>query len=86
MDSLPLRTLCSLCGWEYLGTALEGREQAVRHRAQAHPEIVFKRKRPGRHLKSFVQPKLNKQDWLEVYAERDKRAKLLGIEISTETP
>ena len=82
MDALPLKTLCALCPWSYEGSALDGRERAAQHRALVHPELKVKRRRPGRHLKSFNQPKLNTQDWKEVYAERDKRAKLLGIEIT----
>ena len=82
MDALPLRTLCALCPWVYEGSALDGREKAAQHRSLAHPEIRVKRRRPGRHLKSFHQPLLNKAEWGEVYAERDKRAALLGIEIT----
>ena len=84
-DALPCRTLCALCGWEYLGTALEGREKAAQHRRRRHPKLIIQRRRPGRHLSTFAQPKLKKEDWAEVYAERDKRAKLLGIEIPAET-
>ena len=84
MDALPLRTLCALCSWVYEGDALSGREKAAQHRSLAHPELVLKRKRPGRHLTSFRQPRLNKAEWKEVYDERDKRARLLGIDLPVE--
>jgi hypothetical protein len=81
MDQLPLRTLCSFCGWSCEGTTLECREKAIEHRAQAHPDLVVRRRRPGGGLNSFRQPTLSKADWKEVYAERDRRAKLLGIDL-----
>lgn len=81
MDALPLRTSCTLCPWVFEGSALDGREKAAQHRSLSHPELVFKRKRPGTNLKSFRQPHLNKAEWKEVYEERDKRAKLLGIDL-----
>ena len=84
MDALPVREQCLFCTWRWEGTAAEGRIEALTHRLQAHPEVVVKRRRPGRHLKSFRQPVLNKADWSEVYAERDKRAALLGIDLSGE--
>lgn len=84
MDALPLRTLCALCGWIYEGTALDGREKATQHRLKAHPEIKPTRRGPGRNLKSFRQPKLTTQDMTDILVARDKRAKLLGIEIPSE--
>jgi hypothetical protein len=83
MDLLPLKTLCAFCEWSCEGSALECRERAAQHRAKAHPEAVNTRTvRKGTHLKSFRQPKLKKKEMEEIYAERDKRAKLIGIEIT----
>lgn len=81
MASLPIVERCLFCEWEWQGTAAEGQTEALTHRLQRHPEIKYKRPRPGRHLKGFRQPKLQADDWKEVYAERDKRARLVGIEI-----
>lgn len=81
MDALPVTERCMFCNWEWQGTAAEGRTEALAHRLQAHPEVKPPRRRPGRHLKSFNQPRLKKQDWDDVFAERDKRARLLGIDL-----
>ena len=81
MDALPVTQRCLFCRWKWSGIAAEGREKALQHRLQAHPELVISRRRPGRHLNSFRQAKLKKEDWADVFAERDKRAWLLGIEI-----
>ena len=81
MDELPVHQRCLFCTWEWEGTAVEGRTEALTHRLSAHPEINPPRRRPGRHLKSFRQPRLKAEDWVEVYTERDKRARLLGIDV-----
>lgn len=82
MDALPLRTLCALCEWVYEGNALDGREKAIQHRLKIHPEIKPKRRPPSRNLQSFRQPRLKTEDREEIFTERDKRAKLLGIDVS----
>ena len=83
MDALPVKEACLFCEWEYLGTVLEGREEALAHRRAVHPERV-KRRKHSRNLMSFRQRRLDKEEQAEIYAERDKRARLLGIEISEE--
>ena len=80
-DGLPVREGCLFCDWEWWGSALEGREQYLRHRTLAHPEIKPARRRPGRHLKSFRQMRLKDEDVADILAERNKRARLLGIAI-----
>ena len=82
MDLIPLRTLCVFCEWSCEGTTAQCRESALQHRLQAHPDLIENTVRKRSHLKSFRQPRLKQNEWKEVYAERDKRAKLLGIEIS----
>lgn len=84
MDALPLRTLCALCGWVYEGSALDGREKSIQHRLKKHPDLKVTRRRPPSHLKSFRHAKLKPLDVAEIYGERDKRAKLIGIDISSE--
>jgi len=83
LDLLPVKTLCAFCDWWCEGSALECRESAAEHRAEAHADRTFTRTlRKGSHLQSFRQPKLKKAEMEEIYAERDKRAKLIGIEIT----
>ena len=65
------------------GTALEGREEAYRHRLLTHPERAQKR-RTGRNLKSFHQPRMGQEQRDEIWEARDKRARLLGIDIRGE--
>lgn len=82
MDALPVRQSCLFCTWTWQGTALEGRTEALTHRLQAHPEVKVTRRRPGRHLQSFRQAKLTKEDKIDILSERDKRAALLGIDLT----
>ena len=82
MDALPIVERCLFCGWMWQGTAAEGRTEALAHRLQAHPEVKVKRRRPGRHLKSFRQPVLKKEDWTDIYSERNKRAQLHGVDLA----
>ena len=83
LDLLPLRTLCAFCEWSCEGSAVECREKAVQHRAEAHADMdLTPTKRKKSQLRSFRQPKLKRQEAEEIYAERDRRAKLIGIEIS----
>ena len=82
MDQLPLRTSCAFCGWSCEGSALECREKAVQHRLRAHPEAVKLTKRRRGNHKGYAQQRLTKTDWKEIYAERDKRAFLNGIEVA----
>lgn len=79
-DKMPLRSACALCEWEYLGTTAEGREQALHHRLEAHPETLKRRRPPARHLKGFRQTLLNEEEQAEVMAEKNRRARLLGID------
>jgi hypothetical protein len=81
MELLPLVARCLFCEWEWEGAVLEGRERALNHRLEIHPELKPKRRRPGRHLKSFRQVRLNAEDLSDINAERMKRARLVGIEL-----
>ena len=83
MGALPVTQRCLWCDWIYEGTALEGRTVAVAHRLEAHPEIKPKRRPPSRNLKSFRQPTLKSEDRDEIFIERDRRAKLLGITVES---
>jgi hypothetical protein len=79
-DVAPLLTRCVFCGWIYLGTAAEGRNEAREHRLQAHPEV--RAKRPiTRSLSSFRQRELTAEQQADIDEERRKRAILLGLEI-----
>ena len=83
MDLMPLRTLCAFCGWSCEGSALECREKALQHRSEAHADMdLTPTKRKRNQLRRFRQPQMRKAEAEEVYAERDKRAKLIGIEIT----
>jgi hypothetical protein len=44
-DATPVRTSCLLCDWTYAGTAIQGREQAAKHRLDAHPSLRPPRRR-----------------------------------------
>jgi hypothetical protein len=80
-EALPVTERCLLCEWSYLGTALEGRERALRHRLELHPEMTGKRRMPRRNLGSFRQVNLTPEEEEEILSERDKRARLLGVEL-----
>ena len=85
MDTLPVTERCLFCDWTWDGVVSEGRSEAIAHRLDAHPEVKpARRMRRGSHLRSFRQPKLKQVDLDEIYGERDKRARLLGIEITSE--
>jgi len=75
-------TFCLFCDWSCEGTAAETREAASKHRASNHPEAKT-RSRRGRNIHW---PKHRKDAWLEtqhaeeVEAERQRRARLHGID------
>ncbi len=81
MDSLPLRTACTFCEWEWMGSALEGRERAFRHRRELHPETPISQRRVGKNLRSFYQAKMSPEQRAEIDAERLRRARLTGVEL-----
>ena len=83
MAALPIIQRCLFCTWVYEGTALQGRTAALAHRLSAHPEIKPKRRGPSRNLKSFRQPTLKSEDRDEIFTERDRRARLLGITVES---
>lgn len=85
MDALPVTERCLFCPWEWEGTALEGRTEALTHRLRVHPEVKPTRRKRGGHLQSFRQSRLKKADWEEIYAERAKRALVTGVDLSSET-
>lgn len=84
MDALPVKEMCLFCDWEFEGTVAEGRTAALRHRRRHH-RARCKPRRLSRNLKSFHQPKLHKEQEDEIMAERDKRAFLIGIDLSSES-
>jgi hypothetical protein len=77
-DSLPLRAACAFCEWEYLGTAAEGREKALQHRLEVHPEARSKR-RNTRSLSSFRYRELGDEEQNEIEETRRKRMRLIGL-------
>jgi hypothetical protein len=81
MDALPIMQRCLFCTWAWEGTALEGRTRAIAHRLKDHPEIKPALRRNGRNLKSFRQSRIKPEQALEISTERDKRARLLGIDV-----
>ena len=82
IDLLPVRERCLWCDWSWDGMAGEGRTEAIRHRLSAHPEVQPSVRKHGRNLRSFRQPKLHKEQWNEIYAERERRARLMGVDLS----
>ena len=77
-DRQPLVSRCVFCEWTYLGRAAEGREKALQHRTEAHPEAPAHSK-IRRSRRSSGQMK----DWEreEMEANRRKRAFLIGIDV-----
>jgi len=84
-DSAALLTLCAFCEWTYTGTALEGREEALQHRAEAHPQARRKRRSHNRHLSHFRQPRITVEDQEDIVKEIRKRAFLNGVDLEAET-
>lgn len=81
-NAQPLRTACSLCEWEYIGTTGKGREEASKHRLEAHPELPKKRHRAIRRS-SFRYPTMDEEDKALIDSERQKRARLHGLELES---
>jgi hypothetical protein len=53
IDNTPITTRCAFCPWTHVGTALEGRELARKHRSKEHPHAKQSRRRRGslmRHI------------------------------------
>lgn len=49
-DEQPLRTSCLFCDWVFIGLAGEGRQAALAHREEHHPEAAVKRPRKVRRI------------------------------------
>lgn len=81
----PLLLRCAFCEWSYQGTVASGPEKAAQHRLEAHPELAVERRRRTRSLKRFRAADLSEQDVAEIDAERQRRARLIGIELSGDT-
>ena len=81
-DNALMKTGCLLCDWGYEGTAADCRTEATAHRLQAHPEIIPKRFRKTRvALHTFQRPNLDEEDRSDIEHERQRRARLHGVEI-----
>ena len=80
-DAAKMRTACAFCEWVFEGTAVECREEAAAHRAQAHPEAAKKRPRSRSALHTFRHPDMDEEHRIEIQNERLKRARLHGVEI-----
>jgi hypothetical protein len=80
-DAARLITRCAFCRWRYTGTALEGRERALQHRLQAHPEARASRRRTNRHLTRYIQPAMSDEEEKEITDEIRRRAFLHGVDL-----
>jgi hypothetical protein len=45
LDGQITTSSCFFCRWKFKGTALEGREAALEHRREKHPEALIRRPR-----------------------------------------
>ena len=79
-DTRPIRVICGFCEWHQEGSLGECRRAAQEHREAHHPEAC-KVRRTQRHLASFRQPALKKDEAAEIDTARRKRAHLLGFEL-----
>ena len=83
-DSARLVTRCAFCRWRYTGTAAAGREKALQHRLEHHPEARRKRRKPMRHLTRYIQPAMTDEDEKEIMDEVKRRAFLNGVDLRNE--
>lgn len=84
-EQLPVVLRCAFCPtWSWEGETAEGREKALQHRTEAHPETfrIKSKRRKYPHLSSFRQSPMKQEQREEVYAERDRRARLHGLDIT----
>ena len=80
-DAAPVVARCLHCpGWIFRGTALEARSVATAHRLEAHPELKSRRRRSSRGLGGWTSY-LHPEDEAELRAERQRRMRLLGLEM-----
>jgi hypothetical protein len=80
-DAALTTARCLLCpGWVHVGTALEGRTAAREHRLKEHPELRSRRRRSSRGLGGWTSY-LHPEDEAELRAERQRRMRLLGLEV-----
>ena len=82
---MPLTGGCSICGLSWEGTVAEVLEISKAHREKEHPEtanIHRKRRRSVRTLHSFRTLQMDDESRQEIETERQKRARLHGVEIS----
>ena len=80
-DAAPVIARCLHCpGWIFRGTALEARTEAQRHRLEQHPELRPRRRRSSRGLGGWTSY-LHPEDEAELRAERQRRMRLLGLEV-----
>lgn len=84
-ERMPVVLRCAFCPeWRWEGECVEGREMALQHRREAHPETfrIKSKLRKRTHLSTFKQFAMKKDQREEIYAERDRRARLHGIDVS----
>ena len=83
-DAAATLTGCAFCpGWHYSGTAADGREVALQHRLELHPETLAVRRRPGPHLGRFRQPSLDPEERALIEFERQRRARANGVRLTS---
>ena len=81
-DAAATRTTCAFCEWEFIGSALEGRENAAEHRSRLHPDALNSR-RNRRTIRSPNKPSQMDEDHrAEIEAARRLRAYLHGVELT----
>jgi hypothetical protein len=81
-DEMPGRVSCLFCDWAYEGSMREGRGAARAHRLEAHPEAARKKRRYVPNPARITRPSLSEEDRELVERERQRRARLHGLDMS----
>lgn len=87
-DEQSTTTSCAFCDWTHEGTALEGRELAIVHRKEKHPEACIRKPRMRRRISKRALRTAGEEEQISVdaaeakriRAERDEAAILAKIE------
>ena len=87
-DGQVVTSSCAFCDWTHEGTALEGREEAKKHREKEHPEACIRKPRMRRRISKQKLRSASEEEQISVdaaearriRAERDEAAILAKIE------
>jgi hypothetical protein len=74
-DQVLTTSSCAFCDWTHVGTALEGRDAALKHRQKKHPDACIRKPRRQRRISKKSIRSAGEEEQIKVDAAEARRVR-----------